>query len=556
MSIGTPPQLVRLLPSTSANAIWPIHPQGCTKDDPSDCQENRGSFFTSDNSSSWKAIGLYQLGLQNEASLGYSGNASLGYDSVRFGIADASSTVIPNQVIEAIATKDFYNGFIGLNGNAVNISSTLNSSTSLLTSLSDLDIIPSRSWAYTAGASWADPPVYGSLTLGGYDASRFKSTGAYLELDNPSVFPFGQDENRELMPYIQGISGHPKLESSSNTGFTVVLNTAVPDIWLPEATCDAFEAAFNLQYNLTTDRYSLNQTAYAAIGVSNPSVTFLLSTGPTAKAVNITMSWRSFDLVDKSIDTTPDGSRYFAIRRGQNTTQYTLGRAFFQDAYVIADWERSKFQVHQAIYPDLNTQSALQLIPPANTTTAQKESSGTSSKVIIGGAAGGAAFLLLIISLLAIFYIRRRRQRDLKKRLPVSSDTSSILKALEEDGFRKAELDAGGTSKAELCGSNVGSIYKPDDKADSTTELATPVGTWRSELPGSRGREKAELLGSPGAHESDAGFAGHESDAGFRGHEADAGLVGYEADAGPACAELEGDIPTPRNKNDMIGQAI
>lgn len=545
MSIGTPPQVVRLLPSTSANAIWPVHPQGCTKDDPSDCPNTRGSFFTSDNSTSWKDIGLYELGLQNEISLGYSGNASLGYDSVRIGIADASSTVIPNQVIEAIATKDFYNGFIGLNGNAVNISSTLNSSTSFLTSLSNSRVIPGRSWAYTAGASWADPPVYGSLVLGGYDASLIAQDKTDTKVEARGQFPFGPDENRELILYVQDVSGHPKLAGSSGAGFSIVLNSAVPDIWLPEKVCGAFESAFNLQYNATANRYFLNSTAYTAIQQLDPNITFSLATSATDTAVNITMSWQSFDLVDKSTEAASHNNRYFAIRRGQNTTQYTLGRAFFQDAYVITDWERAKFWVHQAVHPSLDTQSSVKLISSISSGSVKRDTGAYRSEIIVGSVAGGLGFLLLISGLLLFFYLRRRRTRKEQGSTLKSSDASTLSKSPHDDEFRKAELDAG-PSKAELC-SNFGSIYKRDDAETPTTELPTPLGTWRSELPGSMQGEKVELFGSPG---------GHETDAGFTGHEAYAGVAGHEADAGPACAELEGDIPEQNEDGIQIGQAF
>lgn len=124
-------------------------PEGCTPDDPANCAELRGSVFKPNESTIFSNIGLYQLGLLEEKKLGYSGNGSFGHDNVRFGYpgeAEGEASVVEKQVVEGFATKDFYLGGIGINANDVNITTFGNRSTSLLTSLRNQGVIPSRSW--------------------------------------------------------------------------------------------------------------------------------------------------------------------------------------------------------------------------------------------------------------------------------------------------------------------------------------------------------------------------------------------------------------------------
>jgi hypothetical protein len=69
LRVGTPPQLVRVLPSMAGQETWVVGPGGCTSKDPTDCPEMRGGLFGLNESSSWvstKTIwnntGLYNLG--------------------------------------------------------------------------------------------------------------------------------------------------------------------------------------------------------------------------------------------------------------------------------------------------------------------------------------------------------------------------------------------------------------------------------------------------------------------------------------------------------------
>jgi len=91
-----------------------------------------------------------------------------------------------------------------------------------------------------------------------------------------------------------------------------------------------------------------------------------------------------------------DNLRYFPLKRADNDTQYTLGRVFLQNAYVIANYEFFNFSVHQAIYPDTSvTQQIITLCP--------RESCGDSflglnTGAIIGIALAATAVVAIISS--------------------------------------------------------------------------------------------------------------------------------------------------------------
>ena len=88
-----------------------------------------------------------------ELNLGYSDNATYGLDAVALGVSDATgSSQIESQVISAFATDDFYIGLVGLGHQPINFSDYNTPNSSLLTSMRDKNMIPSLSWAYTAGA--------------------------------------------------------------------------------------------------------------------------------------------------------------------------------------------------------------------------------------------------------------------------------------------------------------------------------------------------------------------------------------------------------------------
>lgn len=104
--VGSPPQWVNVLISTSSEETWVVGPGGC--DGTVICQTKRGGLFQRNESSTWHDQGYYNLGLDPQ--LGFSGNGDYGLDTIYFD----DQTSVPSQIIGVINSTDYWNGFLGL----------------------------------------------------------------------------------------------------------------------------------------------------------------------------------------------------------------------------------------------------------------------------------------------------------------------------------------------------------------------------------------------------------------------------------------------------------
>lgn len=153
-----------MLISTASEATWVVLPQGCPPGthgiEPSlTCSDSRGELFDISASKTWSVLGNYSLGI--EANLGYSDPGSYGLDTVALGFNNASGgPTLQGQVVAGLATYDYYTGLFGLNDQPVNFTASNDNNNltdttphpSFLMTLKSQNLIPSLSWAYTAGA--------------------------------------------------------------------------------------------------------------------------------------------------------------------------------------------------------------------------------------------------------------------------------------------------------------------------------------------------------------------------------------------------------------------
>lgn len=137
-----------------------MSPQGCPPGrhgtSPSlSCNQSRGGLFNTTQSSSWQALGNYTSGL--ELNLGYSDAASYGLDTVALGFDNSiGGPTIGSQVISVLATDDCYLGVFGLGRQGTNVSNFTEPRPSFLAAMHNEGLIPSLSWAYTAGARYRE----------------------------------------------------------------------------------------------------------------------------------------------------------------------------------------------------------------------------------------------------------------------------------------------------------------------------------------------------------------------------------------------------------------
>ncbi|KAL6714321.1 hypothetical protein ACLMJK_007744 [Lecanora helva] len=437
LRVGTPGQDVRVLPSTAGQAVWAVAPQGCPpgetgKSPYMDCSDSRGQIFDSIKSASWNSTGFYTMGL--EMNLGYNDTAAFGLDTVALGVSDAGRSYhLENQVVATYANDDYFIGMFGLSSQPTNFSTVTNSTPSSLATLKAKNLIPSLSWGYTAGARYQGKGgAFASLTLGGFDSSRFKPCDISFSL-HPDV-------SRDLVVFLQSVTADFRNGSATSLlsdPIPIFIDSTIPYLYLPVSACQEFEKAFGLVWNATYQTYFVDDSLHRKLLEANNNITFRLADSASGSAsVEISLPYASFDLMVDSplVPKNLSGSRYFPLMQASNETQYTLGRTFLQESYLITDYERANFSVLPSRYED-DVKPKIVAIPALNATSKHSMALGSKIGVIIGSIA-----LFSLCTVAVVLFIRSRRKNNvasdgrsatISRDLPQSSDAVDAMSAKE-----------------------------------------------------------------------------------------------------------------------------
>ena len=169
--------------------------------------------------------------------------------------------------------------------------------------------------------------IFGSLTLGGYDLSRF--------IPNDVSFTLAPDTSRDLVVGLQSIVltyNNRSSEALLPSPILTFIDSTVPYITLPTLACQMFERELGLVWNASYNIYVINESLHQQFLISNPRFTFTIGNDKIGQpTVDIVLPYASFDHVMKPPLLT-DNTPYFPIRRAINESQYTLGRTFLQEA--------------------------------------------------------------------------------------------------------------------------------------------------------------------------------------------------------------------------------
>jgi hypothetical protein len=173
--------------------------------------------------------------------------------------------------------------------------------------------------------------VLGSLIFGGYDQSRF--------IPNSLTFYFAPDTSRDIVVGVQSISS---TESSGKTtelltdGILAFIDSTIAYIYLPLDVCQQFESAFGLVWDPDAEFYLVDNALHSSLLARGLNFTFTLGNDVSGgETIDIILPYAAFDLQLTS-PLVNGTSSYFPLRRG-NSTQYTLGRTFLQEAYVTLE---------------------------------------------------------------------------------------------------------------------------------------------------------------------------------------------------------------------------
>ncbi|KAK3326079.1 aspartic peptidase domain-containing protein [Apodospora peruviana] len=543
--LGTPNQYLRVLVSTaSPESIIPLSEYACSTAVfgdavPNNCAKARGNLFNPNTSSSWIDMGQFFIndvdnGVGLEANLGYRQKAQWGLEKVQIGLTNGPS--LENQTVAGIATASpFYMGIFGLNNQPVNFTILGNlSQSSFLTTLKDQKKIPSLSWSYTAGANYQLKGAYGQLIFSGYDTSRFR--------ENSVSFTMADDITRDLVVALQSISYSGSTSAVLlSEPIDIFIDSTDPNLWLPSDACDAFEQAFGLTLDSETGLYLVNETHHQALKDSNAEVTFRLSDIKSGgEEVAIVLPYRAFDL-EALPPFVKTKSRYFPLKRAANSTQYTLGRTFLQEAYLSADYERKVFNVSACVWNEGAKQNIVAITStdspadggssPADPSHKSSSLSGGTIAGIVVGAVVGAILLGLVI---AFIFLRKRRKwmkRGFAIAAPKHRSDEPDVSMLNGPVFNSMQRSSTAEGSTPMSGADL---------------FAVPSSTIDSSHPShSRGPSSNPSPGMP------IGAGISENTTGERSASAPAEVDGHDTAIKPS-TELDGTEIRPHAKNDGV----
>lgn len=175
---------------------------------------------------------------------------------------------------------------------------------------------------------------------------------------------------------------------------SAIIDSTTPFLWLPKEACDRFAHNLGLVFVDSLNLYTFEANGSRRATLQNSGLTFTFSLSDISSSpnlVNITLPYAAFDLEltypaipNTNYEDANSTMFYFPLRQAANDSQYTIGRSFLQEAYLITDYERNNFSIHQAVHtsaPLLNT-SIVSISRPGDSkfTGPPAESNGVNSR--------------------------------------------------------------------------------------------------------------------------------------------------------------------------------
>ena len=141
------------------------------------------------------------------------------------------------------------------------------------------------------------------------------------------------DITRDLDVSLQSISYSGSTSTTLlSDSIDIYIDSTDPNIWLPDDVVDAFEQAFGLTLDNDSGLYLINETYHNTLLDSNAQVSFRLSDVEAGgDSVSITLPYAAFGLTAE-YPLVDNSTHYFPLKRANDSTQYTLGRTFLQEA--------------------------------------------------------------------------------------------------------------------------------------------------------------------------------------------------------------------------------
>ncbi|KAI9828349.1 MAG: hypothetical protein M1832_002777 [Thelocarpon impressellum] len=332
VGFGTASQNMSLWVSLSANETSVADPDFCKKSNLTDCDNATGGFFDSALSSTWKQVDDYKTTDEDEQARKNTG--SFGEDKIHL-----YQHFIESQSATETAMDNFP-FMLTDNGTSEPGKLGLGSRSTLLGRLSATSLTAGKSFSFYTGTAYerAGGAINGSLTLGGYDASRFKGTvyNETMNLTHSNPFrvrvadivisdPSGGQKDRSLFD----TSRFPNLEEGFS-GFDAHISTD--------------EFPLSLPYEVTQNFISM----LAAESSDNLDGSLRL-TKPFAGSMSIKLSNGLSVTLPKEMMFNASGLSPVAARDKDSSAPFALGLAWLTQVYLMADYDAGAFHLAQAV---------------------------------------------------------------------------------------------------------------------------------------------------------------------------------------------------------------
>ena len=293
-----------------------------------------------------------------------------------------------------------------------------------------------------------------------------------------------------------------KVKSLPDEGILAFVDSTLPYIWLLESACRAFEDTCRLTWDHEQQLYFLNSSTHSNLLKLNPTIVFKLGNSISAgPVVVINLPYSAFDL-NATAPLVNTSSYYFPLKRAANETQYTLGRTFLQEAYLIADYGHQNLSISQCTWNTGLKEQIVAIHPPSsessNSTDPSPIAAQSHHKGLSSGAVAGiiiAAVLALAIIALLIFDINNRRQghtffgrHSLLPELSISADKVEQGKSgeLDSESNLHSILELGQTDPrlSKDVKHEMESPPMPLYRSQQGSTIGARGKNWRSEAPG------------------------------------------------------------------------
>ncbi|KAI9839058.1 MAG: hypothetical protein M1837_002276 [Sclerophora amabilis] len=429
VGLGTATQNLSLPISLSHNETSVADAGFCKDSGLRDCETSTGGFFEPSLSKTWKAADDYRSKDDDEQS---PEERSYGTDTFYlythfFQTDPAFQTHVDDFPVQVATSGDANPAWLGMGH-----------SSTLLDRLYSEGLISSRSFSYYVGTAEprAGGDVNGSITFGGYDASRFTGPVHNYTMDGATSNPFQVHVSDIVINGVDGASNNVSLldtDKFSNlsddeaSGFDAEISTDQWPLSLPYEITQNFLSALSAEPSDAPDGSLRLKKPF------NGTISIVLSDGfsITLPSEVVYSQSRLSPVVDRSKD---------------SSEPFRLSSAWLSQVYLMVDYDADAFHLAQAVpeAPFISTRTTCpKTVPAPYERPARKPFSRVGlTGAIVGGVVGFMALCTGIFCLVSML----RRKRRAEQSTPLQLEEGK--KGVRITQFEMSDKDSGSAASS------------------------------------------------------------------------------------------------------------